>query len=37
MVKGFDTTKNDPTKIVLDYLFAYFGNKDVRLSCEKSE
>lgn len=24
MVKGFDLTKNDPSKLVLDYLFGYF-------------
>jgi hypothetical protein len=33
MVKGYDTTKEDPTKIALDYLFAYFGSTDARLSC----
>lgn len=36
MVKGFDTTKTDPSKIFLDYLFSYFGTNKETLSCEKA-
>jgi hypothetical protein len=31
MVKGFDPTKTDPTKLFLDYLFSTFDSK--LLSC----
>lgn len=36
MVKGYDTTTSDPSKLLLDYLFTFFDSTRVTLSPEKA-
>lgn len=36
MVKGYDTTLSDPSKILLDYLFSFWDGSFNRLSVDEA-
>lgn len=36
MVKGFDTTSSDPSKLLLDSIFSFFDSNRAKLTPEKA-
>lgn len=37
MVKGFDSTQSDPSKIFLDYILSFFDKNSLHISPKKAD